>query len=397
MTENSEQRQPSGAEWIVSDERGHSFRVPVAPGRDAIDVEAEVRERGWRTRFLYLLGDRQILPKGVTAAEFARFNEMLASAVGRDIPLSEGVRNLARDMRAGRFARSLERVAGNLERGMSLREAFAPERGGFPPLYGRLIEGGAAAGGLSQVLLAIGRNVRSNAAFRRAAVDALVYPVFLLAACLGMLGFFAQFIFPRYDDVARQVGMAYSPTAEWFLAFVACGALTAAPGLIGVALVALATLDNDRLWGHWPVLRSLREAILWANAGDILAMFFRAGTPAPAAWRMVGLSLDHDRFSRTCDEVAAEVEKGHSQREAVRCRPEVPLAVLRAVESGERRQDMAAAFEQLGQDYRIESQRLCLSIARYLPPLLAVFMGLVVFAMGVVVLGPFFRMWGAGW
>ena len=98
-------------------------------------------------------------PKHYAAKIFAAFNQQLAQLTGAGLPVEQGLRMIAAEMRKSSMRRTLDLVAAELESGKTLPEAVAAYRDKFPPLYAQLIDAGIRAGNLSGILLNLGRHL----------------------------------------------------------------------------------------------------------------------------------------------------------------------------------------------------------------------------------------------
>jgi len=407
---NDERLQESDAAvtLVGHDKEGRPFELPVGPDDDPVEIEAKVREVGGRISLARLTKPDRPLPPGTAAEDFARFNEMLASAVRKGIPLLDGIRDLSRKVRSHRFRASLDRVKANLERGETLEQAFAPESTDFPRLYGRLLSAGATAGNLCGVLLAHCRNIRCDAAFRRGVVEACVYPVFLFGMCCAFLSGFAFTMFPIFSETARIVEMemptltmimtGQSDTARlvfWLLAL----------GVAAVLILWFAVLRNIQVGRdlrevvmlRTPFFRRLHEAAVWSAASDTLALLVRAGVPAPLAYRLVGAASGSRWLARSFEEMAADIVEGAPLSKAARNTAGVPLRFARACDAGEIGGDLAGSLEALAREYRTRAERHAHMFLRYLPLALALMFGVAVLVIALTVLWPYIRFWGAAW
>ena len=73
----------ASVELIGYDRAEKPLAVPVPPGSSVVQVEEAVRAAGGRILRSRLRPTDRAHPAGVSAEDFARFNEMLASAVRR--------------------------------------------------------------------------------------------------------------------------------------------------------------------------------------------------------------------------------------------------------------------------------------------------------------------------
>jgi type II secretory pathway component PulF len=388
------------------DAQGRPLTAPVPADGDPTAVQESVLRGGGRVvSSRWFDGDRSV-PKGISAEEYARFNEMLALAVRRGVPMLEGLRRLSLTFRSGAFNVSLQRVSERLRRGESLKAAFDPDRARFPRLYGALLEAGAAAGSLSDVLLGLSRNIRADNEFRRAILQSCIYPWFLIIVAAWMLTGFMTNLIPRYALIAPQI----SVRLPWLLG----GGTEGFPAARLAVAVLLVLVFLVLLWSalmrfrvgrplaemaarHVPLFRGFYMAAAWSAYADTLALLLRARTPMPRALRLAGPATGVDWLAGLSEQLAEEVESGRSPAEAAGRIKGFPPRMVHAFEAGEAESEPAKALEAMATRYRRESERRVRAIVRYLPAALSVVLGLMVFAVAMLVLGPFFKMWGGAW
>ncbi len=122
-------------------------------------------------------------PKPKTAIgrnEFLLFNQQLASIAKAGIPLERGLRELAKDVTSKPMRRLIDAIAGELESGVSIEEAFEKRRKHFPPLYGRILKAGVETGRLSEMLTSLNRQLEVSNQTRRIIFEAISYPAIVL-------------------------------------------------------------------------------------------------------------------------------------------------------------------------------------------------------------------------
>src|SRR3954447_25575504 len=73
--------------------------------------------------------------KPLSGEDFAAFNQQLAHLSAAGLPIEQGLRLIAEDLRHGGWAQWVREVSEDLERGVPLGEALKPHKKQFPPLY----------------------------------------------------------------------------------------------------------------------------------------------------------------------------------------------------------------------------------------------------------------------
>src|SRR3990172_7923864 len=101
----------------------------------------------------------QKLKTAIGRNEFLLFNQQLASIAKAGIPLERGLRELAADVSSNSMRRLIDDIAGELEAGVSIEEAFEKRQKRFSPIYGRILKAGVETGRLSEMLTSLNRHL----------------------------------------------------------------------------------------------------------------------------------------------------------------------------------------------------------------------------------------------
>lgn len=379
------------------DAAGKPIDAPVPENADPTKIQDAILHGGGRVlSSSWIAGDR-ISPKGISPEEFARFNDMLASAVAHGVPMPEGINKLSRRFQGGAFNNSLKAVKSRLERGEPIKEAFDPERAKFPRLYGNLLEAGVAAGNLPQILLGLSRNIRQDAEFRRAIAQACIYPWFLIIVAIGIIGIFHVkgslhnlFFMPYYSlQLPYLIGMRLLALVIILLGVL----LTLWSGIMRYPFARPITEFAAR---NLPFFRGFYFASAWTSFADTLALLVRSKLPMPRALRLAGSATGINWLAALSEKIAAKVESGMPLIEAAMTTPGLPPRLLHAFENAES-EDPAQALQAMAERYRRDADRQVRNMARYLPPALSIVLGLMVLGVAVLVLAPFLKTLGGAW
>lgn len=219
--------------------------------------------------------------------DFAAFNQQLAQLTAAGMPVEQGLRLIAMDLRKGRMARTIEQVAAELERGTPLDQAFEKFGSQFPPLYGRLIRAGIKSNNLPGVLLNLGRYVEAMGRLRQSLWGVVAYPLFVLIAFGLLISFVAISVIPQFEKIYADFHLRLPVITEALLYF---GHV--APALIVVLLVGL--IGGPILWG---VLQGM---------GYGPAIIERLVIPLP----LIGPIIRDNLLARWCDAARIAVDAG---------------------------------------------------------------------------------------
>src|SRR5919112_4345368 len=137
----------------------------------------------------------------VKAGDFLLFNQQMAALVRAGIPILQAVGMLRRRAASARLRMVLADVEDKIRGGMALSSAFALQGSVFPRIYTASILAGERSGALDDVLSRYVTYMRRGVEIRRKIRGALAYPVFLLAASLGMVMFLTVYVVPKMSTL----------------------------------------------------------------------------------------------------------------------------------------------------------------------------------------------------
>jgi type II secretory pathway component PulF len=187
---------------------------------------------------------KPLLAMPLSAGDFQAFNQQLAQLARAGLPVEQGLKLVAQEMRRGRLRRAVQATVEELERGKTLSQAIEGQRSQFPPLYARVIDAGIRAGNLSDILLNLGRHLALTRRLRAMLWQTISYPLFVMVFFLAMVVFVLKCLVPGIFDTYRtfhaelplptQLLLAESDAVNKQLIFLA--AIVVLGGIIWVAL-----------------------------------------------------------------------------------------------------------------------------------------------------------------
>jgi len=330
--------------------------------------------------------------------DFVTFNQQLAHLTAAGLPLEQGLRLIAQDLRRGRIAATVRQIAAELEQGESLGESFQKHAAHFPPAYGRLVEAGVRNNNLSGMLLSLGQYLQTVEQLRAALWRALSYPAAVFLALCFVVAFIGHFVLPRFEVIFRDFGMRLPLITEILLK--SCRQLgTAAIVLVALLVVAVIVLQILRLTGrdgavrdviglHLPLIGPTLRRTLISRWCDAVRLGIEGGMDLPGAMRTAGDAVGSPRFKREVEALLAHLESGQSLGTAARQRL-IPGTVLAAMDLSARQPGPGVLAEVLGtlaRMYQQQARAKVTLIPAVLTPLLLAILSAII---GIVIIGMF--------
>ena len=352
--------------------------------------------------------------------DFLMFNQQLAHLTRAGLPVEQGLRLIAQDMRRGRLATTVKLVAEELERGTPLPQAFEKYRKQFPPLYARLVDAGIRSNNLSGMLLNLGRHVEMVQRLRAALWRASAYPLMVMLALLGILMVISLFVLPQiadlYDNLLRQriigVGRArWGRTAPDLTLPAITRGLINLGDVLPTTLIVLAALIvaiplllallrhtrfgrglSDALLLPLPLVGPVLKRNLVARWVDALRIGVVAGMDLPGAIEVANDAVASPRLRHDGNVLLEVLQSGGALSSPPQPLLLLPPAVAAAIERATQTGDLPGTLEVLTQMYQQQAEmRLRIVPLVATPVLLIIVAGSIGFVMAALLL-PIFRL-----
>ena len=295
--------------------------------------------------------------------EFMLFNQQLASITKAGIPLERGLRELASDISSKSMRKLIDAIAGELEAGTSIEEAFEKRQKHFPPLYGRILKAGVETGRLSEMLTSLNRHLELANQTRRIIFEALSYPAVILALAAVILTAVFWLIIPQFGLILTEMteGSELPKLTRLFLSM----AENVVPFWIGVGFLVVVILFIVRILSSFPAGRRFKESLflralvigrvyhssVLSRMAESMAMMVAAGSDMPACLRLASGSTGSEKLVLESEMLATAVEQGANILGAGQFCKMIPRLFLYSIQLGTQRNELQDNLYSLGQMY----------------------------------------------
>lgn len=332
--------------------------------------------------------------RSVRGGDFLAFNQQLAYLTEAGLPVEQGLRLIARDLKAGRLSATIQQVADELKAGKSLPEAFSAHRGAFPPLYGAVLQAGIKTGNLPAVLMGLGRHLELLQRLQAAVWRSIAYPLVVFFGVLVMLGVLGAVIVPQFREIFEDFDTALPPLTEFvlwvseYMPFIVAGLLGLGAALLIFMTVLRASGRGQLLFDKvlWvPLLGPAIRRNMLCRWCDALRLGLNAGLDLPGALEMACDALGSAPLKRDTDAMVATLQKGQPIRQNVSLRF-VPEAVPAAIELASHADDLPGMLEKLSAMYQQQAEARVAALHMVLGPIMLIIVAAII---GVVITAMF--------
>ncbi|MBO7762105.1 MAG: type II secretion system F family protein, partial [Clostridia bacterium] len=185
------QRQRVKGMFIAEDEQ----ELAAALAKNNLYLQsAKLHKEGTPSAF-FTMGTGKVSMRDLTG--FCRHISIMITA---GIPVPDCLETLKKQSYSGYFRSILSVVYDDVKAGMMLSEAFDKHKKSFPNFFRSMVRVGEASGRLDTVFVALADYYETDAAIKRKARSALIYPMFLMAMTVGIVALMLAFVIPTFKD-----------------------------------------------------------------------------------------------------------------------------------------------------------------------------------------------------
>jgi general secretion pathway protein F len=338
------------------------------------------------------------LRRGLSARDLALVTRQLATLIGAALPIEEALRAAAAQSRQPRIQSMLIAVRAKVLEGHSLANALGAFPAAFPELYRATVAAGEHAGHLAPVLEQLADYTEQRQQSRQKIQMALLYPVILMLASLGIVGFLLGYVVPDVVRVFVDSGQTLPALTRGLILLSelvkAWGALVIVLAVLGVIAFRRA-LRNDDLRRRWhafllrlPLIGGLIAATETARFASTLAILVRSGVPLVEALA-IGAEVVSNRIIRTDVANATQrVREGGSLSRALEASRQFPPMMLHMIASGERSGELDQMLARTARNQENDLAATIGLLVGLFEPFMLVFMGAVVLVIVLAILLP---------
>jgi type IV pilus assembly protein PilC len=341
--------------------------------------------------------------KTLRGDDFFAFNQQLAQLTNAGMPVEQGLRLIAAELRHGSMKRTLEMVAADLESGQTLPQAIERRRAQFPPLYAHLVDAGIRAGNLPRILLNLGRHLTLVRRLQAMLWRTFSYPIVILATFVCIFCFLLLRVFPQFraifDSFHTQlpgitvVVMAISNAISDGGVFMVLGGLAA---IVLLVFIVLWMLGRDRAVAErvllpLPLIGPILRRNLISRWCDAVGIGVEAGMDLPAAIDMANDAIGSAALRADGQAIVSAISAGRPVSQSVAGRV-LPAMVISGIDLASRRNDLPQGLATLADLYQQQAELRMNITEAVLTPVVVLLMGCAVATLVLAVFAPLIAM-----
>ena len=333
------------------------------------------------------------------------FTRQLSTLVDADMPISEGLRTLARQVEKSAFRKIISEVSEAVEAGSSLSNALASHPKLFSSFYIKLVQSGEVSGKLHESLLYLAEYLERSRGINSKIQGALAYPAFVVFALIIVTLIMVVYVLPQLLSIFEEAGVENLPFTTrvliWvtdfintYLYYLILGLLT----LIYMGWTYIKTpagkeqLDNIKI--KFPSLGIVIRNLYLARISESLSTLIKAGIPILDAIKITSDLVGNENYRKIMLAAEENVRGGGTMSEILVKYKEVPPLFSSMVAIGEKTGKLDFMLEHISKFYKSESDTTIDNISQLIEPILVLILGFGVAVLVSSILLPIYNLVG---
>lgn len=330
------------------------------------------------------------------------FAKRLSFLMRAGVPILESLNLLKKQMRTKSSVKIFESIITDVSNGNFLSSALAKFKGVFGEFAVNIIKVGEEGGILSENLHYLAEELKKKQALKKKVISALIYPVFIVVATLGIVGVLTVFVFPKVMPIFSSINVPLPLTTR---ALIVISRFLIAYGfwvLLGFILLVFAVsiilkqvkpfrFRVQQLLLRLPIVGKISRDYYLANFCRTLGLLLRGDARLYEAILTTAKTTENLVYKNEFVGISKAVNKGERISAYMARRTQYfPEITGHMVAIGETAGNLSETFMYLAEMYENEVDETTKNLSSLIEPVLMVFMGLLVGFVAISIITPIY-------
>mgnify|MGYP001618064610 CR=1 FL=1 len=330
---------------------------------------------------------------------FARHLSIMTKA---GMSLIDALTMLQKQTKSRSFSKILEQVVKDVSQGQFLADSFEKYKNIFDPLFINIIRVGETGGILSENLNYLSEELKKKSEMRKKVIGALIYPIIILVATLGITALLTIFIFPKILPVFTSLNINLPATTKLLIAI---SNLLTEKGflslmvLVGIifAVWLLTHIRKVKFTFHWlllklPIVSKMSRSVNMTNFSRTLGLLLKSDIKIVEALNITADTLSNLVFHEEIKNMAVNIQKGEFISKYLLMKKNLfPPMLANMVAVGENTGNLSETLLYLSEFYESEVSELTKNLATTMEPILMLTMGIIVGFVALSIITPIYQ------
>src|SRR3989344_1031568 len=338
----------------------------------------------------------------VPLSEKILFTKHLSMMVKSGMTEVESLRLLRRQVKSRSFKIILDELIADVENGQFISVSLLPFQRVFGELFVNIVKLGETSGTLSEKLEFLTEEMKKNQELRSKVRSAMIYPVIVLIATLGITGVLIFFVLPKILPIFANLGVKLPistriliGTANLFYnyyLYIFLGVLVLIIALFFSLRINKVRYIYHRIMLALPFVKRISIGYNMANMTRSLGILLKSGVRIVEAVQTTSNIVANLVYRKALRQVAESVRRGEPLYEYLERNPKIfPSTLSRMIEVGEKTGNLDENLKYLAEFYENEVNETAKNLSTVLEPMLLVIMGALVGFVAISIITPIYE------
>ena len=335
--------------------------------------------------------------------ELINFYTQLALLLNAGVTLSRSLTKLADDLDESKLGPVVRSLALSVEAGTPLPQAMAQ----FPKTFSNqavaLIEAGEASGNLPESFTTLSSNLEWLDGLVASARQALIYPMAICAAAVGLVVLLFTVVVPRFEEIFKQLSTPLPQITKVVLGLSEFFASTWYVWVVfGICLPLLLSLPGrfqkiavlkDKAMLKVPFLGDLARCLALSQFSITLEMLIRAGIPLARALELCARQSANSLVAQASSAARSAVNEGRPMSEELAKHSIFTQTFITMAQTGEKSGQLDTTLKKVGEYYNTIVPRKIKAFFAFFEPAIIITLTSVVGTVALALVLPITQLW----
>lgn len=327
-------------------------------------------------------------PVKLKRAQLILFTEEVADLLDGGLQIDQAFRVMQERQESGALRIIATTMRNELREGSSVAKALRKASPSFDDLYCNLAAAGEVSGSLPSILRRLANNLAVMADLQAKVTQAMIYPAFLLGACVVLMVVFMTFMVPQIMDLMGKNGQKLPAATQLLISFNqfmgqwwwAIGAAITAGVLTFRGYISS---PAGRMW--WdetklklPLFGAIMSMRFYAQFAHSLGNLITNGVPLLNSIRLVSKISSNVFIQSLLAKVTAQVSEGAPLSNTLRKVGSFPLLLADMIAVGEQTGQLGKSMEKCAIRYDKELDKRIKRMTSMITPVILIVMAVMV-------------------
>ncbi len=331
------------------------------------------------------------------------FAKRLAFLSRAGVSILESVIIVRNQTKSKRKRRIFDTVVADVAAGQSLSKSLSRYEELFGEFTINLIRVGETAGVLPENLMYLADELAKKHALQRKVQSALIYPIFITIATLGVTGMLVVFIFPKIMPIFISLNVSLPWTTRALLALSEFLSVYGLYTILGIIALIVAFVISRRVYhplrfaSDWlllklPIAGGIARSYNCANFCRILGLNIKSGVTLSESMFITADVTKNVLYREAYLDFAAHIMKGEKISDTMAKYPNIfPDMLPHMILIGETTGSLSNTLNYLSEIYEVEVDESTRNLSNSIEPILLMTMGIMVGVIAVSVIAPIYE------